>query len=96
MKPSKVDRNKLQTLTDLPNVGEATAADLRLLGIDKPEQLCGKDPFTLYIELCDLTGVRHDPCVLDVFMSLTSFMDGGPALPWWDFTAERKAKMPRI
>ena len=35
--------------------------------------------------------MRHDPCVLDVFMSITRFMDGDPPRPWWDYTAERKA-----
>jgi hypothetical protein len=34
--------------------------------------------------------VRQDPCVLDVFMSIVHFMDGGEALPWWSFTEERK------
>jgi hypothetical protein len=36
------------------------------------------------------TGVRHDPCVLDVFMSITRFMDGEDPKAWWDYTPERK------
>ena len=37
-----------------------------------------------------MTGVRHDPCVLDVFMSITRFMDGEAPRAWWDYTPERK------
>ena len=33
MNPDKVQRSKLNTLTDLPNVGKAVAEDLALLGI---------------------------------------------------------------
>lgn len=91
MNPAKVQRDRIRRLTDLPNVGPATAADLRLLGIRTPEDLVGADPLRLYRTLCERTGVRHDPCVLDVFMSLTDFAAGGPARPWWEFTARRKS-----
>ena len=77
-------------LEDLPNVGPATAADFRLLGITRPRQLKGKDPFRLYEQLCARTGVRHDPCVIDVFIAVTRFVGGEPARPWWHYTAERK------
>ncbi|HJV93887.1 MAG TPA: helix-hairpin-helix domain-containing protein [Azonexus sp.] len=90
MSPHKVDRANVTRLEDLPNIGKAMAADLRLIGIRKPEQLAGRDALDLYDELCMETGMRHDPCVIDVFMSVVSFMNGGPALPWWSFTAERK------
>jgi hypothetical protein len=82
-------------LEDLPNVGPATAADFRLLGITKPKQLKGKDPFQLYERLCALTGVRHDPCVIDVFIATTRFVGGEPAKPWWHYTAERKRRAKR-
>jgi len=93
MNPAKVVRSKVKQLTDLPNIGKASAEDLRVLGIRRPEQLVGKCPFELYERLCRKTGVRHDPCVIDVFMSVTSFMDGEPARPWWDFTDERKRRL---
>ena len=92
MHPARVDRDRLVRLTDLPNVGPSIAGDLRLVGIESPGQLLGRDPVELYETLCARTGVRHDPCVLDVFMSITDFLDGGPPKPWWDFTAERKAR----
>lgn len=90
MNPSKVDRNHLTCLTDLPNVGPAMAADLELLGITEPRQVAGCDPYVMYDDLCRRTGVRLDPCVIDLFISITRFMDGGEPRPWWDFTGERK------
>jgi hypothetical protein len=92
MNPSKVDktRTRIVSLTDLPNIGKASAKDLCLLGIHKPSQLVGKCPFEMFEELCQKTGVRHDPCVIDVFMSVTRFMTGEEPLPWWMYTEERK------
>ncbi len=76
---------------DLPNVGPATALDLRRLGLAQPADLAGRDPWQLYRQLEGLTGTRQDPCVLDVFIALTRFAAGDPALPWFHYTAERKA-----
>jgi hypothetical protein len=90
MSPNKVDRNRVLALTDLPNIGKAGAADLRLLGISVPGDLAGKCPFEMYDALCEKTGVRHDPCVIDVFMSVTRFMSGEAPRAWWAFTDERK------
>lgn len=74
----------------LPNVGPATAGDLRLLGFAKPADLVGQDAYWLYERLCRKTAQRHDPCVIDVFLSVIRFMEGAPAKPWWAYTAERK------
>ncbi|MFG7351574.1 helix-hairpin-helix domain-containing protein [Shewanella oncorhynchi] len=90
MNPAKVVRAEVKQLTDLPNIGKACAADLRLLGIDKPEQLLDRNPYELYQTLCDKTGQRHDPCMLDVFISITRFMAGEDPKPWWFYTYERK------
>lgn len=90
MNPVKVDRNRLITLTDLPNIGPAMADDFRRLGIDKPSQLAGRDPFLLYERLCQITATRQDPCVIDVFISVTRFMGGDEPRPWWAYTEERK------
>jgi hypothetical protein len=92
LNPKKVDRNKVRVLTDLPNVGAATAGDLKLLGINEPSQLRGKSALSLHEQLCKITGVRHDPCMIDVFESIVHFVDGGEALPWWHFTPKRKAR----
>ncbi len=90
MNPAKVSRDRLQRLEDLPNIGPAMARDLRSLGIRTPADLTGQDAYVLYGRLCTLTGFRQDPCVLDVFLSVVRFMDGGAAQPWWAYTAERK------
>lgn len=92
MNPAKVRRSAIATLTDLPNVGPAMKRDFERLGIRRPADLEGRDPFALYEALCRATRTRQDPCVLDVFMSVTRFMAGGEPRPWWDFTAERKRR----
>jgi Pathogenicity locus len=93
MNPDKVVREKVTRLTDLPNIGKASAADLVLLGITEPGQLVGLCPYQMYERLCEATRTRQDPCVVDVFISITSFMNGEPPRPWWHFTAERKKRL---
>lgn len=93
MNPLKVDRTRLHKLTDLPNVGKASAHDLELLGIRVPAQLVGRDPYALYDELCEKTHAVHDPCVMDLFLSITRFMQGDDPKPWWAYTEERKREM---
>lgn len=90
MNPAKVDRSRVRRLTDLPNIGPAGAADLRLIGIHEPGQLAGKCPYAMYETLGEKTGQRHDPCVIDVFISITRFMAGEEPRPWWEFTEERR------
>jgi len=77
-------------LQDLANVGPATLADLNLLGIRTVPQLARRDPVAMYRSLCLRTGVRHDPCVIDVFMAVVHQARGGKPTPWWKFTAKRK------
>ena len=81
-----------ERLEQLPNIGPSIAADLRLIGIQQPAQLAEADAFALYQALQRATGKRQDPCVLDTFMAACAFMRGGPAQPWWAFTAERKQR----
>jgi hypothetical protein len=83
-------QRKLERLEDIPFVGKAIAADLRYLDVEAPKDLIGKDPYALYDTLCERTGVRHDPCLLDTFIAAVRYVEGGPKLPWWAFTAERK------
>ena len=83
-------RESLKRLTDIPNVGKAMEQDFLLLGINHPAELIGRDPYQLFQQLCDVTQVKHDPCVLDVFISAVRYMEGGPPKKWWEFTEERK------
>ena len=89
------DRETVSRLDELPNIGKAMANDLKLIGIDHPKNLIGREPFELYEALCAISGKRHDPCVIDVFMSVIRFMEGGDPLPWWAFTNERKKHFAR-
>jgi len=90
MHPAKVRREKTTALNDLPNVGPAIAKDLEKIGIEVPQQLVGADAFELYTRLCEATGIRQDPCMLDTLMSVVDFMNGGEAKVWWAYTEERK------
>lgn len=92
MNPKKVIRAQVVKLTDLPNIGSSLAKDLKLIGIASPMDLKGKEPYDLYVKLSDVMGKRNDPCVLDVMMSITDFMDGNEPRVWWEYTAKRKIK----
>ena len=83
-------RQRIVVLEQIPNVGPRTADDLRRLGIHHPHRLVGKDPYAMYDAINGLTGVRQDPCVLDVFIAAVRYMEGAPRRPWWKYTAERK------
>ena len=90
--PKAANAAACESLEQLPNIGPSLAADLRLIGIQHPQELRGKDALTLYRQLCTATGQRQDPCVLDTFMAATDFMRGAPPAPWWHYTAQRKAQ----
>ncbi|MBU3727644.1 MAG: mitomycin resistance protein [Phycisphaerales bacterium] len=81
------------SLADLRNVGPATVTDLSKLGIRSVRQLATQDAFELYERLCRITRQRHDPCVIDVFMSAIDQARGGKARPWWHYTPQRKRRM---
>jgi len=89
----KRKRENVVRLEDVPNVGRSIAADLRQLGISRPVELVGRDPYEMYAELCRMTGQHQDPCVLDTFIAAVRYMEGEPKKPWWKYTAERKKKM---
>lgn len=84
------NRQRISKLQDLPNVGKAMVHNLSLVNIQHPKDLIGKDGYQLYDELCRVTGKKHDPCVIDVFLSVVGFMNGGEAKPWWEYTRGRK------
>lgn len=88
--PKAASAAECQRLEQLPNIGPALAADLRLLGVRHPGELRARDPFVLYQALCAKTGKRQDPCVLDTFMAAVDFMRGAAPTPWWHYTAQRK------
>ena len=84
------DRKTVTKLEALPNIGKTIASYLRSIGIGSPQELVGKDPFKLYELLVIKKGIYVDPCVIDVFMAVIDYMEGGEAVPWWTFTPKRK------
>ena len=82
--------NEAKELEHIPNIGKSIASDLRLLGITNPKQLIGKDGIKLYHDFNKKIGKITDPCLADVFLAATHFMNGGKSLPWWNFTKKRK------
>jgi hypothetical protein len=88
--PKAASAADCRALEQLPNIGPALAADLRRLGIEHPAELRSRDPLQLYQALCQASGKRQDPCVLDTFMAATDFMRGAAPTPWWHYTPKRK------
>ena len=84
------DRATVSKLEDLPNIGPAIAQSLHQLDIQHPQQLIGKNAYQMHKELCKRTQKEHDPCVIDVFLAVVDFMEGGDPVPWYHFTKERK------
>lgn len=87
---------KRKKLTTLRSIGKAAEKDFALLGINWVDELVGRDELSLYNELCQKTGVRHDPCVLDVFRCAVAQAEN-PELPaeqkdWWYWSTIRKGE----
>lgn len=82
-------------LSDLAGIGPAMLRDFERLGIVSVDALAKADGDGLYRELCRLTGVRQDPCVLDTFRCAVA-QARDPKLPkarknWWWWSRQRKA-----
>jgi len=66
-----------------------------MLDVNDPYQLVGQDPYALFQKLCEISNKQYDPCLLDVFISAVSYMEGAPCKRWWDYTEERKKKLEK-
>lgn len=77
-------------LESIPGIGPALARDLRLIGIDRPSCLKGKDPEKLYKKLEQVTGVHQDRCVLYTFRCAVYFVNekhhNPNLLKWWNWS----------
>jgi len=83
-------------LRDLAGVGPSIEKDLHQLGVQNVDQLKKQDGKKLYLRLCDLTGVRQDPCVEDTFVCAVA-QAKDPNLPeektkWWYWSRVRKGQ----
>lgn len=84
------NRTNINSLNNIPNVGPATIKYLNMLGINKPFELIGQNPYSMFEEVCKISGKQFDPCLADVFISAVKFMEGAPSKKWWEYTKERK------
>ena len=88
-------RSNVSDFNKIPNVGPATIRYLNILGINKPFELIGQNPYSMYRELCKIVSKQFDPCLADVFISAVKFMEGEPPQKWWHYTEERKRTLPK-
>ncbi len=86
-------RNPRRASTDglqrIPGVGPSMATDLRRVGVERLEDLAGRDPRQLYEQLEDLAGEHVDRCVLYVFRAAVYFASTADLEPeltkWWSW-----------
>src|SRR5207248_11618027 len=87
--PATAKSAALRALQELPGVGPSIASDLYALGIHVPDDLIGRDPETLYEQLCELQGQHVDRCVLYVFRCVVNYATRRPRDPelckWWNW-----------
>lgn len=87
-----ITSSRKSELRSLMNVGPAIQKDLNLLGITTIDQLAYANPDELYERLQKITGMRHDPCVWDVFAAIIHEANTGEKTPWWHWTLVRKMR----
>lgn len=81
-------------LREIAGVGPAIERDLNALGVKTVADLSRREGDELHADLCRLTGVRQDPCVLDTFRCAVA-QARDPFLPrdqrnWWWWSRRRK------
>ena len=82
-------------LLKIPGVGKTTKQDLLDLGIQRVEDLIGKDPEELYQRECCQKGVRIDRCQLYVYRCAVYFANhlsekmDEEKLKWWNWKEEK-------
>lgn len=76
-------------LTAIPGVGVDMAAHLNALGVERIEDLKGKNPEALYEKECWLKGCKVDRCVLYVYRLAAAYAEGciesPEQLKWWNW-----------
>ena len=87
-------------LRDLHGIGKKMALDFELLGVESVADLARRDGDILYKALEKKTGLRQDPCVLDVFRCAVA-QARDPQLArercdWWWWSRERLARSHNV
>jgi hypothetical protein len=80
---------QIDRLQRIPGIGPSIAADLHRLGIRDVAELRGRNPETLYADLCRDVGHHVDRCVLYVFRCAVYFASetkhDPDLLKWWNW-----------
>src|SRR5215211_6171827 len=81
-------------LRDLAGVGRAVEADFRMLNVQTVAELAECNGDELYRRLCEVTGTRQDPCVLDTLRCAVAQARDSLLAPeqrnWWWWSRQRK------
>ena len=98
VRPATARAADTRTLADLDGIGPKMLEDFRRLGVPDVAALARRNGDALYQTLCQLTGQRQDPCVLDTFRCAVA-QARDPHLPpaqrqWWWWSRQRKAAEP--
>ncbi len=83
-------------LETIPGVGPRTAEDLHALGIDRVEDLVGRNPEELFARLCALEGGHSDRCNLYVYRCAVYFAEGGRERKWLEWWAWKDTARPPL
>ena len=79
----------VKELSRIPGVGPSIASDLYGLGVREIADLRGRNPESLYAELCDRVGSHVDRCVLYVFRCAVYYASepqhDPEKLKWWNW-----------
>ena len=83
----------LKELQRIPGVGKSLSQDLVNIGVRSIASLKGKNPETLYRNLCNYEGQKLDRCVLYVFRCAVYYASHArhekEFLKWWNWTDEK-------
>lgn len=84
-----ISSESIKPLQAIPGIGFSLAKDLYLLGIRQVSDLKDRSPEALFKDLCQLSGVEIDPCVLYTFRCAVYFASttnhNPELLKWWNW-----------
>lgn len=90
----------LKQLQQIPGVGKSVAQDLYDLGFRAVEELKGRDPEAMYVDLCDRMDMKVDRCMLYVFRCAVYYASSEEhdpeLLKWWNWKDARCKETDRI
>jgi hypothetical protein len=93
VKRQAAPRNAIAELSRIPGVGPSIASDLYLLGLREVAELRGRNPESLYSDLCQQVGQHVDRCVLYVFRCAVYFASetkhDPELLKWWNWKDDK-------